>query len=215
MNRRAFGMSLVGLPGALASPQRGWRREASTNRPPTARTGAEKRILDTLDRMRSANELYLSVDTDTGRMLRLLAETAGAKNAVEIGTSTGYSSLWLCLALQATGGRLTTFELDRQRAAQASKHFEQAGVSNIVSVVEGNAHQTTRQLKDPIDVLFLDADKEGYTSYLRALLPLVRPGGVVGADNIEMAEGYVAAVTADPQLDTVLFGQFGVTLKKR
>jgi len=215
MNRRMFGASLIGLTGAFASMQRGGRREASTNRPPTARTDAEKKILATLDRMRSASELYLAVDPDTGRMLRLLAEATGAKHAVEIGTSTGYSSLWLCLALQATGGKLTTFELDPGRAAQARKHFEQAGVANTVTVIVGDAHQTTRQLKDPIDVLFLDADKEGYTSYLQRLLPLVRPGGLVGADNIEMAEGYVTAVTTDPQLDTVLFGQFGVTLKKR
>ena len=215
MNRRTFGVSLIGLTGATVFAQRGWRREAPTNRPPTAKTEAEKRILATLERMASAGELHLAVEPDTGRMLRLLAEANGAKHAVEVGTSTGYSSLWLCLALQATGGRLTTFELDPGRAAQARKHFEEAGVSNAVTVVVGDAHQTVKQLKDPIDVLFLDADKEGYTSYLRTLLPLVRPGGLIGADNIEMAEGYVAAVTTDPQLDTVLFGRFSVTLKKR
>lgn len=215
MNRRMFGASLIGLTGVTVFAQRGWRRETPANRPPTARTDAEKRILATLDRMSRAGELHLAVEPDTGRMLRLLAEANGAKHAVEVGTSTGYSSLWLCLALQATGGRLTTFELDPGRAAQARKHFEEAGVSNAVTVVVGDAHQTVRQLKDPIDVLFLDADKEGYTSYLRTLLPLVRPGGLVGADNIEMAEGYVTAVTTDSQLDTVLFGRFGVTLKKR
>jgi len=215
MTRRVFGASLIALTGATVSAQRGWRRETATNRPPTAKTDGEKRILATLDRMSGAGELHLAVDNDTGRMLRLLAEANGAKHAVEIGTSTGYSSLWLSLALQANGGRLTTFELDPGRAAQARKHFEEAGVSNGVTVVVGDAHQTVKQLKDSIDVLFLDADKEGYASYLRTLLPLVRPGGLIGADNIEMAEGYVAAVTTDPQLDTVLFGRFSVTLKKR
>jgi len=210
-----FGASLIGLTGASASMQRGGRREASTNRPPTARTDAEKKILATLDRMRSASELYLAVDPDTGRMLRLLAETAGAKNVVEIGTSTGYSGLWICLALQNTGGRLKTLEIDPARAEQARKHFEQAGVGGLVEVVVGDAHENVKRLKEPIDLLFLDADKEGYASYLKALLPLVRPGGLITADNVAMAPDYIKAVTTDPRLDTVFFGRFAVTLKKR
>ena len=63
--------------------------------------------------------------------------------------------------------------------------------------------------------MFLDADKEGYASYLQALLPLVRPGGLITADNVAMAPDYIKAVTTDPQLDTVFFGRFAVTLKKR
>ena len=72
-----------------------------------------------------------------------------------------------------------------------------------------------KQVKDPIDLVFLDADKEGYACYLKALLPLVRPGGLITADNIAMAPDYVKAVTTDPQLDTVFFGRFAVTMKKR
>ena len=107
------------------------------NRPPVAGTPAEKRILGVLDQMVAGGELYLAVDADNGRMLRLLAETAGAKNVVEIGTSTGYSALWTCLALQSTGGRLTTFEIDPGRAEQARKHFEQAGVGGLVDSRRG------------------------------------------------------------------------------
>lgn len=70
-------------------------------------------------------------------------------------------------------------------------------------------------MKGPIDLVFLDADKEGYASYLKALLPLLRPGGLITADNITMAPDYVRAVTTDPQLDTVFFGRFAVTIKKR
>ena len=147
--------------------------------------------------------------------MRPRAEAVGAKNVVEIGTSTGYSGLWLCLGLQNTGGRLTTLEIDPARAEQARKHFEQAGVGGRVTVVLGDAHETVKRLKDPIDALFLDADKEGYKSYLETLLPLVRPGGLIMADNVAMAQDYVQAVTTDPQLDTVFFGRFSVTLKKR
>ena len=147
--------------------------------------------------------------------MRPRAEAVGAKNVVEIGTSTGYSGLWLCLGLQNTGGRLTTLEIDPARAEQARKHFEQAGVGGRVTVVLGDAHETVKRLKDSIDALFLDADKEGYKSYLETLLPLVRPGGLINADNVAMAQDYVQAVTTDPQLDTVFFGRFSVTLKKR
>jgi predicted O-methyltransferase YrrM len=216
MNRRTFGFSLVGLAlPALSFAQGGRQQAAVPNRPPVARTEAEKRILAVLDQMRAGGELYRAVPVDNGRMLRLLAEAAGAKNAVEIGTSTGYSSLWLCLAMLKTGGKLTTFEIDAARAAQARIHFEQAGVAGTATVVVGDAHQKVGSLKEPIDVLFLDADKEGYRSYLRTLLPLLRPGGLVMADNVAMAEDYVNTITTDPQLDTVFFGRFAVTLRKR
>lgn len=215
MNRRAFGISLMGavVPATLAA--QGRQQAAVANRPPVPGTEAEKKILGVLDQMAAAGELYRAVPADNGRMLRLLAETGGAKNAVEIGTSTGYSALWLSLALQRTGGKLTTFEIDSTRAALARKHFEQAGVNSIVTVVLGDAHENVKRLKDPIDLLFLDADKEGYGSYLQTLLPLVRSGGLVMADNVAMAEDYIKAVTTNPQLDTVFFGRFAVTLKKR
>lgn len=215
MNGRTLGFLLTGLFVAATACAQGHRQGPAANTPPVAGSPAEKRILGVLDQMVAGGELYLAVDADNGRMLRLLAETAGAKSVVEIGTSTGYSGLWTCLALQSTGGRLRTFEIDPARAEQARKHFEQAGVGGLVDVVVGDAHENVKQLKDPIDLVFLDADKEGYASYLQALLPLVRPGGLITADNVAMAPEYIKAVTTDPRLDTVFFGRFAVTLKKR
>ena len=215
MNGKVLGVLLTGLFLPAVACAQGRHQGPVVNRPPVAGSQAEKRILGVLDQMVTGGELYLAVDADNGRMLRLLAETAGAKNVVEIGTSTGYSGLWICVALQNTGGRLKTFEIDPTRAEQARKHFEQAGVVGLVEVVVGDAHENVKRLKDPIDLLFLDADKEGYASYLQALLPLVRPGGLIAADNVAMAPDYVKAVTIDPQLDTVFFGRFAVTLKKR
>ena len=100
-----------------------------------------------------------------------------------------------------TGGRLTTFELDPGRAATAAAHFKKAGVDRLVTIVQGDAHQNIKRLKDPIDILFIDADKEGYVDYLNQLLPLVRPGGLILAHNVDMAPDYVAAIArnADPQ----------------
>ena len=218
MNRRLLALALI----AVAVPtfmwaQRGQRgvRNADANAAPAAGSPAEARVLAVLDRMVTDGELYLAVDADNGRMLRLLVESIGAKRVVEVGTSTGYSGLWTLLGLRTTGGRLTTLELDPGRAARARKHFQEAGVEGFVDVVVGDAHQTVKQLQGPIDLVFLDADKEGYARYLEALLPLVRPGGLITADNISMAPDYVRAVTTNPQLDTVCFGRFSVTLKKR
>jgi predicted O-methyltransferase YrrM len=184
------------------------------------RTDAEKRILSVLDEMRAAGRTYQSVPPEDGKALRLLTEAAGAKTVVEIGTSTGYSGLWLCLALQGTGGRLITFEIDPGRAAAARKNFQQAGVDAMVTVVEGDAHQKVATLKGPIDVVFLDADKEGYVDYLRKLLPLVRPGGLLTAHNVGMAgvTEYLKEVAANPELETIIYREgagLAVTLKKR
>jgi predicted O-methyltransferase YrrM len=161
---------------------------------------------------------YLSVPIQDGKALRLLAEAARAKNVVEIGTSTGYSGLWFCLALENTGGRLTTFEIDHSRASMAREHFKKAGVEGMVSVVEGDAHEQVLKLKGPIDLAFIDADKNGYVDYLNKLLPLLRPGGLILAHNIDMVPEYVKAVTADRNLETIFYTEgagLAVTLKKR
>jgi caffeoyl-CoA O-methyltransferase len=184
------------------------------------RTDGEKRILSVLDEMRAAGKTYLSVPPEDGRALRLLTEATGAKTVVEIGTSTGYSGLWFCLALQGTGGRLITFEIDAGRAAAARRNFQQAGVDALVTVVEGDAHEKVATLKGPLDVVFLDADKEGYVDYLRKLLPLVRPGGLLMAHNVGMAgvTEYLKEVTANPELETIIYREgagLAVTLKKR
>src|ERR1700756_2156801 len=122
-----------------------------------AETDAEKRILAVLSKMVTSHETYLSVPIQDGKALRLLTEATGARYVVEIGTSTGYSGLWLCLALQKTNGHLTTFEIDRQRATMAREHFKEAGVDKMVTVVEGDAHEQVAKLKGPIDIAFLDA----------------------------------------------------------
>ena len=186
--------------------------------PLPAAAADEKRILAVIEEARRSGDVYLEVPVADGRMLRLLTEAANAREVVEIGTSTGYSGLWLSLALQNTGGKLTTFEIDAGRAARARRHFAQAGVDRFVTVIEGDAHRNVRQLKGPVDVVFIDADKGGYLDYLNAMLPLVRPGGLILAHNFEMAPDYVKAVTSGPDLETVFYKEgagLAVTLKKR
>ncbi len=184
----------------------------------------EQRILNVLDEMLVGphNEI-LSVPPDDGRTLRVIAEATGAKNIVEIGTSNGYATLWFCLALRTTGGKITTFEIDPERVALARENFEKAGVDKFVTIVQGDAHKTVAKLTEPIDIVFLDADKSGNLDYLNKLLPLVRPSGLIlahdSADSASRMQDYLDAVTSNPALETVLINRRGpgisVTLKKR
>jgi caffeoyl-CoA O-methyltransferase len=211
-----------GTRGRQGGPPRGGTAGSSMEGPAKPKNEAEKKILDVLDDMdRNQRRGMMNVPTWDGRMLRLLTEAVGAKHVVEIGTSNGYSGIWFCLALRNTGGKLTTHDIDAGRAALARKNFKRAGVENMVTLVQGDAHQEVTKLKGPIDVVFIDADKEGYPDYLKKLLPLVRPGGLILAHNLNMRGGgiseYIEAVTTNPDLETLLFqrSSLGVTVKKR
>ncbi|HLB74498.1 MAG TPA: O-methyltransferase [Sedimentisphaerales bacterium] len=185
-----------------------------------AKNDTEKKILAVLDELdRNQRRGNMNVPVLDGRLLRLLTESIGAKHVVEVGTSNGYSGIWLALALQKTGGKLTTHEIDANRASMARENFKKAGVDTIITLVEGDAHETVAKIKEPIDLLFLDADKEGYIDYLNKLLPLVRPGGLIVGHNINQQQAdprYIEAITTNPDLESLLVqGQVSVTLKKR
>lgn len=220
--RAVLGAPVAGGIVALAPSGAGAQsRRRASERPPLPASDAERRVLGVLEDV-YRNHRYLSVPEEDGRLLRLLAESTGARNVVEVGTSTGYSGLWLALALMKTGGRLTTFEIDPGRHEIARRNFERAGVSHLVNPVLGDAHAAVGTLKAPVDFAFLDADKDGYPDYLKQLLPLVRPGGLIVAHNMQSPPPdprYVAAVTTNPALETVFLNMHeagvGVTLKKR
>lgn len=191
--------------------------DARLEKPPVPRDDNEKKILGILADIRS-RQSYRNVPPEDGRLLRILAESMGAKQVVEVGTSTGYSGIWFGLALQKTGGRLTTYEIDPGRATTARANFERAGMADIITLVEGDAHEKVTALKGTIDILFLDADKEGYIDYLNKLLPLLRPGGLVVAHNITpgMADpAYMKAITTNPNLETIVRSGVSLTIKKK
>ena len=194
---------------------------ASLQTPPRPKDDAEKKILDAMAEIEQKQGRMLNVPAADGRLLRLLAESIGAKSVVEFGTSNGISGLWFSLALRKTGGKLTTHEIDPDTAALARKNFASAGVADLITVVEGNAHETASKLAGPIDLVFIDADKEGYSDYLKKTLPLVRPGGLILAHNVSPRmpdQAFLKTITTDPGLETVFYmdgGGLSVTLKKR
>ncbi len=204
-------------PGRDFGGRRGRDFGASTAQPPLGANEEEKKILGVLDEMnQSQGRAMMNVPREDGRLLRLLAESVNAKHVVEIGTSNGYSGIWFCLALRTTGGKLTTHDIDEGRASLARENFKRAGVDKLITLVMGDAHETVKNIKEPIDVLFIDADKEGYTDYLTKLLPLVRPGGLILSHNIESTgQDFIDAITKNPNLETVQAQGVTVTLKKR
>ena len=189
--------------------------------PPLAKNDGEKRALAVLDEM-SKGKWYLNVTTREGRVLRQLTEAVRAKRVVEIGTSNGYSTIWLALGVRATGGKVFTHEIDPEKVKMASANFRKAGADDLVTIIEGDAHETIKQHKEPIDVLFLDAEKKGYIDYLNKLLPLIRPGGLILGHDMHRPmpdPRYIEAITKNPDLDTsfIMMESFGIsmTLKKR
>ncbi len=118
-----------------------------------------------------------------GSFLRFLVRLIGAKNIVEVGTFTGYSGICMALGLPE-GGRLTTLESDIRMKSFHETFFNQAGVADKIQVIYGDAHQTLPELKGPFDMAFIDADKKGYLYYYETLLPMMRPGGLIIADNV-------------------------------
>ena len=163
----------------------------------------------------------LNVPPRDGRMLQMLVLMNGATSALEVGTSDGVSAIWIALGLSETGGRLTTLEIDSERAALARKHFEQAGVSELVTLIEGDALEKLPALEGEYDFVFLDAAKQQYKQYLEAVWNKLKPGAVIVAHNAiqqsHMMADYLEFVQNNPELSTVILntGQDGIALSYR
>jgi caffeoyl-CoA O-methyltransferase len=145
------------------------------------------------------------IPPETGRFLALLAASAPEGRVVEIGTSAGYSTLWLALAGRVTGRRVTTFEVLPEKAALARETFAVAGVGDLVELVEGDARQA---LPNEIGFCFLDAEKEIYAECYQALVPRLVAGGLLLADNAISHRGvlqpFLDQALADPRVDALI-----------
>lgn len=128
----------------------------------------------------------INVSPNQGRLLRLLVELTGTRRILEIGTLGGYSAIHLARGLPEDGV-LVSLELDEHHAEVARNNVERAGLSDKVEIRVGDAHGQLRDLIDndeePFDLVFIDADKEGYPDYLESVMQLVRPGSLILGDN--------------------------------
>jgi predicted O-methyltransferase YrrM len=144
------------------------------------------------------------------------------KRGLEIGTSNGYSGIWIASGMRATGGHLLTLEIDEERAQLARENFQAAGVERYVTLERADALQTLPKLTGPFDFVFIDAEKSDYVRYLQMVLPLVPNGGVIVAHNVsDMADelrDFIERVKTDPELKTTFAapgpGGFSVSIKR-
>ena len=175
------------------------------------------RLLSELHRFGRRNNM-LNVQPQDGRLLQMLVRMSGAKSVLEIGTSNGVSAIWMALALKQTGGRLTTLEIDSDRAKLARENFAKAGVADRIELVEGDAFQTLKTLTATYDLLFIDAVKPEYKDYLDMIYSRIAKGGIIVAHNAvqsaALMRDYLDHVQNHPELDTVILstGSDGVAL---
>lgn len=173
------------------------------------------RLLDELAEFGRANDAretersrrLLNITPEAGRLLSILVRVLGARDILELGTSNGYSTIWLAWAASATGGHVTTVDQAPHKIAMARENLARAGLDGRVTIREGRILDVLRSLAGSVDFILLDADRPSYTGYLDPLLRLLRPGGLLATDNVvshgsEVTE-FVARLRADPALETV------------
>ena len=125
----------------------------------------------------------LNVPYADGKVLYDLILNHGYKKALEIGTSTGLSAIWISWALSKTGGKLVTIEIDEDRYKQALANFKEAGLSEYIDARLADAHELVEKLQGPFDFVFVDADKDWSKNYFTALAPKLEVGGCFTAHN--------------------------------
>ena len=205
--RRSF-ISALGLALVLAAAAAVPPRQAPRGGP------ALDRRVEAFLESRSGDWRDMNVPEADGRALHDLIVAKGYTKALEIGTSTGHSGVWIAWALSKTGGRLITIDIDEGRHREAVANFEAAGLAPWIDARLADAHELVRALPGPFDFVFCDADKDGYKDYLVAVLPKLEVGGAFVAHNVSErmrrggwgAADFVAHVLSLPYMETGFAG---------
>jgi predicted O-methyltransferase YrrM len=161
-----------------------------------------------LQQIKASDKDLLAVSEEDGHFLRVMVASSGATRALEIGGANGYSAIWIGLGLRQTGGRLTTIEYDPARAKEAAENIRRAGLTDIVTVVSGDAFQQIPKLTGEFDFVFLDAWKRDYKRFFDMVYPRLRPRGLFLAHNVvnkrsEMGD-FLDAVQRNPNVMTAI-----------
>jgi len=131
----------------------------------------------------------MNVPASDGKLLYNLILENNYQQALEIGTSTGHSTIWMAWALSKTGGKLITIEINETRHLEALKNFKEAGVDHLIDARLANAHKVVPELKGPFDFVFSDADKGWYQNYFESVDPKLRLGGCYTTHNVSDRAG--------------------------
>jgi len=157
------------------------------------------------------------ISKNIGMFYNIMLKSINAKKILEIGMSVGYSGLWFADAIMSNtqDGQIITIDREQFKINSATRNFEEAGVSSLIKIREGEARKILHEIKEEFgenyfDFIFIDADKESYIEYFDLCLPLVRKGGIIGADNIlfperfnEMMTDYLSHVRSNPNVQSV------------
>lgn len=160
---------------------------------------------NTLSELEKTQKEFWNVPRVTGILLNTFVKMMNAKNVLEIGTSNGYSGLWLAKALKETGGRLTTIEYYDKRQSVAIENFKKCGVIDVVRPLQGSACEVIEALDEAekFDFVFIDANKREYVKYFELVKPHLTPKAMIVADNItshaEKVQTFIDAVDADDE----------------
>ena len=149
----------------------------------------------------------LNVPFEDGKILHDLIVSHGYTAGLEIGTSTGHSTVWQAWAMSKTGGKIVTIELNERRHKEALKNIEEAGLSAFVDARLGNAHDLVKQLPGPFDFVFSDADKNWYKQYFIDVHPKLKSGGCFTTHNVidgQADEDYLSYVNNHPDYKTTI-----------
>lgn len=170
----------------------------------------------------------MNVPEADGEMLHDIVLSHGYTRALEIGTSTGLSGIYIAWALGKTGGKLITIEIDETRHAEAVENFRAAGLGDIIDARLADAHALVGELPGPFDFVFIDADKDWYENYARAVIPKLVPGGCLAAHNVYEsrrgwgrggASAYFEFMKSLPEFDSRILpggsGSLSVSYKKK
>jgi caffeoyl-CoA O-methyltransferase len=144
----------------------------------------DQKVKTFLDKMRNRWRDF-NVPEEDGKILYEIIVQNKYKRALELGTSTGHSAIWIAWALSKTGGKLITIEINEGRYTRALANFKEAGLNEYIDARLADAHQLVNELPGPFDFIFIDADKDWYTNYAKALIPKLEPGGCLTAHNVE------------------------------
>ena len=165
---------------------------------------------DTRERQQGAPraERLRQVTPEVGRFLHTLVLATRPRSIVEIGTSGGYSTVWLATAARTVGASVVTLEIDPAKVRRATNSLREAGVDDVATIVEGDAFAHLRERQEPIDFVFLDSEKEDYAAFLELIVPLLPAGGLLVADNLtshaeDLAE-FRRRAESDPRLSAVV-----------
>lgn len=159
-----------------------------------------KETIEILEKLEKTADDFWNVSHQTGNFINMLIKLMGAKNVLELGTSNGYSGLWIADALKQTGGHLTTIEFWEKRQCLAREYFEYCGLSDVATFKIGQAYDVIRdEINEEFDLVFIDANKQEYIKFFEVVHPLLKKGGVILADNItshaKKVENFVEAIS--------------------